>query len=310
MTEIGTPRRLVLARDAEQLLLGLVAQLALPEAHGEVGHHGRPSGHARVALQDVPRTVGGHHPVVEGLARGRAPDRAVLGERGPAYRGIVPEKAVAEARQVEGNARLRVAVSELELGALQIEVGLLVLPHAEYPLVGRERLEPGRDLVVAADDGAELARLQLEGRAVLRQDVLAVAQGLRDDRLPARAEEGELPRAGDLGPDRPVRDRGPPVGDLDPGPSGPRNEGPILVGHCGPFRGPHPQRVRPPGLDPKHLMILFPREPVSDPAKNRHASALLYPLTAPLVSPLMMYFCMKTKIRTTGTIVTTAKALR
>ena len=86
---------------------------------------------------------------------------------------------------------------------------------------------------------------------------------------------------------------------------------------AGPFRGPHAKRVRPPGLDPKQLMILFPNEPVSDPAQNRHVSALLrcaharvYPLTAPLVSPLMMYFCMKTKMKMTGTIVTTAKALR
>ena len=37
---------------------------------------------------------------------------------------------------------------------------------------------------------------------------------------------------------------------------------------------------------------------------------VLQPFTAPLVSPLMMYFCMKTKMRITGTIVTTANAVR
>lgn len=35
-----------------------------------------------------------------------------------------------------------------------------------------------------------------------------------------------------------------------------------------------------------------------------------YSFTAPLVSPLMIYFCMKIKINVTGIMVTTAKAVR
>ena len=154
---------LVLPRHAEQLILGLVPQLALPEAHGELRHHGRPSGHARVALQDLPRAVRGRHPVVKRLARGCAPDRAVLGEGDSADRGIVPQEAVPEARQAEGYARLRVAVRELELRAFQVEVRLLILAHAGYPFLGRKGFEAGRNLVVPAYDGAELACLKLQG---------------------------------------------------------------------------------------------------------------------------------------------------
>ena len=43
---------LVLPRHRKELLLGLVAKLALPEAHGELGHHGNRAADCRVSLLD------------------------------------------------------------------------------------------------------------------------------------------------------------------------------------------------------------------------------------------------------------------
>ena len=80
----------------------------------------------------------------------------VVRKRRPAHGGIVPQKAVAERRDEEGHAHLRVALGEFERAAFQIEPRLLILPHAEELFVARLKAE--RKGVVSAADGTVLAR--------------------------------------------------------------------------------------------------------------------------------------------------------
>ena len=49
---------------------------------------------------------------------------------------------------------------------------------------------------------------------------------------------------------------------------------------------------------------------LQDKVRRYRGMRAAYPFTAPLVSPLMMYLCMKMNITITGMIVTTAKAVR
>ena len=138
----GQVAPLVLAGYLEQLVLGPVAQLALPEAHGELGHHRHGAGGAGIGLFDLGRGVAGGDPVVEDVGRLRVPLGDILAKGRLADGGVVPEEAVAQAGEHEGHAGLRVAVGQLERAALDVEVRLLVLAHAEQ-LFGRDRIRSG-----------------------------------------------------------------------------------------------------------------------------------------------------------------------
>ena len=52
MTEIGSPRFLYSLATARSSSWVSVAKLALPEAHGELGHHGHRAGDRRVSFLD------------------------------------------------------------------------------------------------------------------------------------------------------------------------------------------------------------------------------------------------------------------
>ena len=108
----------VLPGDGEQLLLGLVAQLALPKAHGEVGHHRHGARHGGVLLLHLGGGVPGGDPVVQNVRGHGLEGGDVLAEDGPAHGGVVPQKAVAPGGQEEGYAGLGVALGQLQVGAL------------------------------------------------------------------------------------------------------------------------------------------------------------------------------------------------
>ena len=74
----------------------------------------------------------------------------------------MPQKAVAQAGKHKGHAGLRVAVRQFERAALDVQVRLLVLAHAEQFFV-RVGFKAGGELVIAAQDGVELARVDLQG---------------------------------------------------------------------------------------------------------------------------------------------------
>ena len=97
---------LVLARHLQKLLLRLVAQLALPEAHRPVRHHRDGAGHGRVRFLDLRRGVARGDPVVDDLCGNRAPRRHVRAEGDRADARVVPQEAVAERGEHERDARL------------------------------------------------------------------------------------------------------------------------------------------------------------------------------------------------------------
>ena len=121
----------VLARHAEQLFLRAVAQLALPKSHGAFGHHGRQAGRAHIALHDGRGRVVRRDPVIDQAGVFRLPHRHVGAKGRRAHGGIVPQQAIALAGEHKGHGALRVALHQLQRGALQVENPLLVLAHAK-----------------------------------------------------------------------------------------------------------------------------------------------------------------------------------
>ena len=181
---------LVLARDGEDLVLGAVAQLALPEAHDVLAHHRRAAGDGGVVLLNLLRGVAGGDPVVH-LAGGVGdPLGAVEAERHAAQRRVVPQKAVAAGGEQEGDRGLGVALRQLQRQALAVELLFLVLAKAVEPfaVVG---LKEGRDPPVPADDRLKEARLVVERHAVFRK-VAAVAPVFAGELLSLLVVEGEV----------------------------------------------------------------------------------------------------------------------
>ena len=185
------PAPLVLTRDAEQLVLGLVTELALPEARGPFREHRRAPGRLAVLAEQVRGIVGGGDPVVPlpgGLGHPAGDRDAQLD---PADARVVPEQAVAEVGDEERDADLGVALHELDDGALLVEQAVLVLaePVEALPVPGVEqhlevvRAAAGRDVPAGRRPG--------EVRRRLGQQLTAIG-----------AEETQLPRSGNLGGQR------------------------------------------------------------------------------------------------------------
>ena len=115
----------------QNFFLGAVAQLALPQAHAVLPHHGGAARDGGVLVQKLPGLVLGGDPVVHFLAGPGHPFGQVLAEGHFAHGGIVPQKAVAQAGNHEGHRYLGIALGQLQHAALHIQVGLLILAHAE-----------------------------------------------------------------------------------------------------------------------------------------------------------------------------------
>ena len=126
----------VLAQDGEQLVLGPVTQLALPEAHAVVGHHRAVAGGVGVGMLDLGGLVARGNPVVQRLGGPGLPLGHVLAEADAADRRVVPQKAVALGRNVEGHGSLGVPVRKLQHAAHLVQTPVLILAHAEDLLAG------------------------------------------------------------------------------------------------------------------------------------------------------------------------------
>ena len=188
----------VAARDAHQLVLRAVAALALPEAERPLGHRGGVAGGVRVGAQDRGGRRAGDDPPVDAVGGRGAPGHEVAAEDGGALRGVVPEQAVAARGDDERDGGLRVALHELQLAALEVEVRLLVLAHAPEALV-RVRLEALRDRPAARREGAELARGHALDAAARR---VGVAHVLLEEELAGKVAQDQATGGGDLGLDR------------------------------------------------------------------------------------------------------------
>lgn len=175
----GQAAALVLPRDLEDLLLRLVPQLALPEPEAVLGHLGHRAGDPGIGAHDVGRAVAGDDPVVERARREGLEGGGVLAEDGAPDGRVVPEEAVALGADGEGDRRLRVALRQLDVGALEVRVGLLVLAHAEDLLVRVRGLEPRRQVPrVRAQPRLELTGYYAQSRAFRILDIPTLSHEL------------------------------------------------------------------------------------------------------------------------------------
>ena len=199
---------LVLPGDGEHLVLRAVAQLALPKAHAVLREGAGAAGDGGVVLQDLLGVLRGGDPVVHLLGGAGDPLGVVLAEGHLAHGRVVPQEPVAQGRNRKRHRDLRIALRQLQRAALQVQIGLLVLAHAEdlLPVVALELdvqlvLRPADDALPGAVDDLEAPALARE-RAVIHpvvfaQDLLAVPvegddPGEVDDRLDAAVGDGGL----------------------------------------------------------------------------------------------------------------------
>jgi hypothetical protein len=98
----------------QQLILRLIPQLTLPEAQAIFWHHGNGTSGFSVSFEDIGGCGAGNDPVVEdGRAIGFK-GGLILAEDGAADCWTVPEEAVAEGGDCEGDACLEAVVSRWE----------------------------------------------------------------------------------------------------------------------------------------------------------------------------------------------------
>ena len=262
------PAPLVLARDAEQLILGLVAQLALPEAGRPLRQHRRAAGRLAVLAQDARGSGCGRDPVVPLPAGFGDPPGDGPAQLDTADAGVVPQQAVAPAGDQERDRHLGVALRQLDDGALLVEPAVLVLAQAVEALVVM-RLEQHLEVVGAAAVGLVApGRRAGEVRGGLGQQLDAV-----------RAQEVQLAGRGDLGHQPAVGDPASLGGNLDTGRAvarrrlvekGPRQ----ILADALPYRAPDPQAVRAPGLDPDDLVPALPLQSRTALRADTHRSSL------------------------------------
>ena len=185
----------ILARDGEHLLLRAVAELALPEPQRVLGEFGRPSDKRGIRFHDLLGRISDRQPAIALFQALRMPLGHVLAEHRSADRGIVPEEPVPARREQERHADLRVALSQLEGATLQVEIGLLILPHAVQLLPVRA-LKAQRESIIAPDRRAVFARHHAE-RGRVRRVVFVTAVILLENGS-AVAVKPDLTEAADL----------------------------------------------------------------------------------------------------------------
>ncbi len=138
--------------------------------------------------------------------------------------------------------------------------------------------------------------------------VAAVAGELLKQQLSLLIEEYQLAAPRDLGADAAVCDAGGVALEDDLRlAAGPVKERPLApLQSAAVLHGTHAQGTLAPRLHTQRLSA----ESANQPSLLIYMEHTGYPFTAPLVRPLMMYFCIKRKMSATGMIVTTAKAVR
>ena len=264
----GQSPALILPGHLQQLLLGLVAELALPVAHGEFRHHGHLAGGVRVGLLDLGGGIPGGDPVVQLLGGEGLPGGDVFAEIHPSNGGVVPQEAIAQGTEEEGNAGLGIPLRQLQVGTLQIQEGLLILAHAVELFLGIGD-KPGGEPVVAADDGLELSGFHIQRAAGGAEHVPAIPQVLLQQHFPSLVIEGQLADEVQLRPDIAVYDAAAVLPDLDHRVAVRLGKQcPVLGVRLRLLPGPDPEGVFAPGLDPQPLRPVAVAQGVSIPFKK------------------------------------------
>jgi len=133
----GQPALFVFTHHSQQLFLGAIAQLALPEAQGEIGQERRAASGVDVPGVDLGGGVARHDIVVQ-AARGIHHPACLVGSQLHAPdAGIIPQEAITQAGDVERNANLGVALLQVDHRALVIQQAVLVLAQAVNALARR-----------------------------------------------------------------------------------------------------------------------------------------------------------------------------
>ena len=262
----GQSAPLVLACHVEQLVLGPVPELALPEPRRPFRQHGRPPGDRRVPANDVRGHRRGRHPVVPLAGRLGHPAGGGGAEFDPADGRVVPQESVAGAGQQEGDADLGVELDQLDHGALLVELSVLMLAEAVAPLAVA-RGEQHLDAVQAgAVPGGRVPPLRRSGE--VRHHLREQHGAVRGAGEPDPAFRGDL--GGNLAVDQPGDVRG------EFGPRAGRwrrreQRTGEVVADGRPERAAHPDAVRAPGLDPHGLVPATPDERCAVLAEGTHA---------------------------------------
>ena len=155
----------VLACHIQYLLLIVVAQFALPEAKAVLRHHRNFTNGICKVLFNFRRGITCGYPVVELLCGACQPFRCVRSEMNLTDRCIVPQEAVAKARYIKRNARLRIAVRQFQVASLQVHSLLLILSHTVDLLI-RVGIEGYFQLISAALQCTVIVCAQAECSAV------------------------------------------------------------------------------------------------------------------------------------------------
>ena len=280
----------VLPGHGEDLLLGAVAQLALPEPHQVLREHPRPAGDGGVIEQDIPGRTGGGDPVVHFPGGPGDPFVVIFPESHPAHRGIVPQKPVSQRGHGKGNGDLGIALSQLQHAPLHVHIFLLVLPHAENLLILAALKFDIQRIFAAACDSFPLPAHQLQ-TAALPGDGSVVSPAVFLENQPAVLKKRDHPRVVDHRLDPAV----------DNGCQLPCFHGSIVPGHIHALDGdlgrrrrrrlcqrpvlsrkfrrhgrPYPQGVLPPGFDTDPFPLVKKQKRAAILQKFHHATPFPY----------------------------------
>ena len=115
--------------DLQDLVLGAIAKLALPEPHQILGKSRGASGHGSIVRQNFLRRITRGDPVIHFLCGTGSPFGIIHSERCTAYCRIVPQKAIPKTGNRKGNADLGIPLFQIEQRTLEIQMRLLILAH-------------------------------------------------------------------------------------------------------------------------------------------------------------------------------------
>ena len=189
-------------RRGKELLLGPIAQFALPEAGCPLREQRSAAGHPGVVAHDVGVAVAGGDVVVELAAAARYPAGHVVAEFDPPQRRVVPQQAVAFARYHERHDVLAVALVQVDDAPFQVDPAGGVEPHAVQPLPG-----PRREVmlgVVQPGFARRAARLEDAAARIVAPDHVVMLRQNRNG-LGAAAGMAEELQARVRAPGSPVR---------------------------------------------------------------------------------------------------------
>ena len=123
----GNSPLLIFSGHLQQLVLTLVAQLALPEAGRPIGESGRIARQVAVDLHHIRRLLPRKNQIIRLIGAVRAPQRMVSGGLAPSRRRVVPEKPVSQRGINIGQRGFGIVMHQIAGAALSVKGVLRLL---------------------------------------------------------------------------------------------------------------------------------------------------------------------------------------